>query len=298
VIAFPGRSAQTQKHARMLTRHGYGVLLFDRRGDGQSEGDPYRWDGNKDVKAALAFLQGQPDIDADRIGGLGLSLGGELLLKTAAESQALRAVASEGAGVRTIREHMDTTGAGKWLLAPQMAVTTGATAVFANHAPPPNLKDLIGRIAPRPVFLIYAPTAWARRTSTPRSTRPQANPRRSGSSPRQTTPAASTRAPPSTSGEWWASSTTRCSKPHDSGTRAQRSRSASERASPLGRARRLPGTAMKEDLLGGTLDVSARSELEEARLRVARWVGSESTKGRRLSVVAGRGDSRGVGVAA
>jgi hypothetical protein len=39
VIVFPGRSGP-QKQARMLIRHGYGVLLFDRRGEGASEGDP------------------------------------------------------------------------------------------------------------------------------------------------------------------------------------------------------------------------------------------------------------------
>ena len=39
VIAFPGRSGP-QKQARMLASHGYGVLLFDRRGEGESEGDP------------------------------------------------------------------------------------------------------------------------------------------------------------------------------------------------------------------------------------------------------------------
>jgi hypothetical protein len=33
---------------------------------------------------------------------------------------------------------------------------------------------------------------------------------------------------------------------------------------------------MKEGLLGGTLGVSSRSELEEVRLDVARWIGSES----------------------
>jgi hypothetical protein len=37
VIAFPGRS-QPAPHARMLVRHGYGVLLLDRRGEGASEG--------------------------------------------------------------------------------------------------------------------------------------------------------------------------------------------------------------------------------------------------------------------
>ena len=39
VISFPGR-AGAQRQARMLARHGYGVLLFDRRGEGESEGDP------------------------------------------------------------------------------------------------------------------------------------------------------------------------------------------------------------------------------------------------------------------
>ena len=27
--------------------------------------------------------------------------------------------------------------------------------LFSNHAPPANLEDLVGRIAPRPVFFIY-----------------------------------------------------------------------------------------------------------------------------------------------
>jgi hypothetical protein len=35
-------------------------------------------------------------------------------------------------------------------------VITAATAVFANRGPPPNLKDLVGLVSPRPVFLIHA----------------------------------------------------------------------------------------------------------------------------------------------
>jgi len=140
----------------MLIRHGYGVLLLDPRGEGESEGDPYRWGGERDVKAALAFLAGRPDVDRGRIGGLGLSLGGELLLQTAAESNGLEAVVSEGAGMRSIREHLEKPGAAKWLSVPVWATTTLATAVFSNHAPPPDLTELVSRIAPRPVFLIYA----------------------------------------------------------------------------------------------------------------------------------------------
>lgn len=139
----------------MFARHGYGVLIFDPRGTGESEGDPYRWGGERDVKAALNYLRGRPDVDPQRIGGLGLSLGGELMLQTAAETEALKAVVSEGAGIRSIREQMLKPGAGKWLSAPFWATSTAAIAVFSNHAPPPNLKDLIARVSPRPLFLIY-----------------------------------------------------------------------------------------------------------------------------------------------
>jgi len=47
-------------------------------------------------------------------------------------------------------------GARKWLSAPYWATSTAAIAVFSNHAPPPNLKDLVARISPRPQFLIYS----------------------------------------------------------------------------------------------------------------------------------------------
>jgi fermentation-respiration switch protein FrsA (DUF1100 family) len=157
VIAFPGRKGP-QKHARMLARHGYGVLLFDRRGEGASEGDPEAlgWVGDRDVEAAIAFLARRPEVERDRVGGLGLSTGGEVLLQTAALSTGLKAVVSEGAGIRSIREELDLPGVMKWALAAQWSVSTAATAVFSNHLPPPNLNDLVGRIAPRPVFLIYA----------------------------------------------------------------------------------------------------------------------------------------------
>src|SRR4029078_1306298 len=82
VISFPGRKG-TQKPARMLARHGYGVLLFDRRGEGESEGDPnaWGWNGYRDVDAAVRFLRARPDVRDNRIGGIGLSVGGEMMLE-------------------------------------------------------------------------------------------------------------------------------------------------------------------------------------------------------------------------
>jgi dienelactone hydrolase len=156
VISFPGRKG-SQKPARFLAAHGYGVLLFDRRGEGRSEGDPnaWGWEGYRDVDAAVAFLRRRPDVQRGRIGGIGLSVGGEMMLEAAARSHGLDAMISEGAGERSIREFLDMTVGDKWLAAPQFTALSAGVALFAGHAPPPSLKDLVAKIAPTPVFFIY-----------------------------------------------------------------------------------------------------------------------------------------------
>jgi dienelactone hydrolase len=156
VVVAPGRSG-TQRHARMLVRHGYGVLVFDRRGEGESDGDPnaFGWAADRDLKAAEVFLAARPDVDPQRIGGLGLSVGGETLLQAAAEERGFRAVVADGAGARSLREDLARSDRDKWGEIPTSVVITAGTALFSNQAPPPNLKGLVARIAPRSVLFIY-----------------------------------------------------------------------------------------------------------------------------------------------
>ena len=152
IAVFPGASAV--KEARMLWRNGYGVLLLDPRGQGGSQGDLVRWAGDRDLIAGAEYLRGRPDVDPGRIGGFGSSVGGEILLGAAAQSTIFSAVVSEGAGFRI--GEADLTGIEKVLFTPLKHMLTGATAVFSNHRPPRPIVDVIGSIAPRPVFLIYA----------------------------------------------------------------------------------------------------------------------------------------------
>jgi uncharacterized protein len=156
VIVFPGHEGPVP-HARMLVRHGYGVLMLDRRGEGASDGDynARGWGGEPDVEAAIDYLTRTKGVDPHRIGGLGLSVGGELLLQTAAKDPRLRAVVSEGAGKQSLNDQMQTPDVPKalrWLSA--MTVETAAGVVLANRWPPPGLAGVIPRIAPRPVLLI------------------------------------------------------------------------------------------------------------------------------------------------
>ncbi|MGZ8783349.1 MAG: alpha/beta hydrolase [Gaiellaceae bacterium] len=184
VIAFPGRSGP-QKHARMLAAHGYGVLLFDRRGEGESDGDSnlFGWGGARDIDAAVEFLQRRPDVEAGRIGGIGLSVGGELMLEAAAANPDLAAVVSEGAGTRAFSDSMqDVDGVEKWISAPGQAILTASVAVFASTLPPKQLVELVPRIT-QPLFLIWAPNGGNVETMNPEYYRLAAGPKQIWSIP-------------------------------------------------------------------------------------------------------------------
>jgi fermentation-respiration switch protein FrsA (DUF1100 family) len=157
VIVTPGRNGP-QEQARMLARHGYGVLLFDRRGEGHSEGRPnaFGWGGDRDIKGAIAFLKRR---GIERIGGIGLSVGGELMLETAAESKELDAVVSEGAGARVMGEELDQPGlpaTDRPLTALTYVFRDLAMTISANELPPKHLKTLVPQIE-QPTLLIAAP---------------------------------------------------------------------------------------------------------------------------------------------
>ncbi|MGZ8793297.1 MAG: CocE/NonD family hydrolase [Gaiellaceae bacterium] len=156
VISYPGRKGP-QKPARLLVGHGYGVLLFDRRGEGESEGDPNAlgWRGTRDLNAAIAYLRSRPDVDPDRIGGIGLSVGGEVMLQSAAETDHFKAVVSEGAGVRSVREAVHVPGAGKVMFTGIFGISTLGTMVFTSGLPPRSLTDLSAQIT-EPLFVIHA----------------------------------------------------------------------------------------------------------------------------------------------
>jgi hypothetical protein len=133
------------------------LQLLEMRGYDGSEGDPnmFGWGATRDLDAAVAWLRRRPDVRDGRIGGIGLSVGGEQMLEAAAGNAGIRAVVSEGAGVRSVREHL-LRGPRGWFTLPAEAVQTAALAVLSGTAPPPSLTELVARIAPRPILLVYA----------------------------------------------------------------------------------------------------------------------------------------------
>jgi hypothetical protein len=77
------------------------------------------------------------------------------MLQLAAETDALQAVVSEGAGVRSVREAIHVPGTDKVMFTAFSAVSTLATAVFASDLPPRGLTELSAEIT-EPLFVIYS----------------------------------------------------------------------------------------------------------------------------------------------
>ena len=78
----------------ILTRHGFGVAAVDLRGHGASGGE---WitlgrDDVRDLLLVFEHLQAKPEVDDQRIGMIGFSLGGALAVLHAAANPELRAI--------------------------------------------------------------------------------------------------------------------------------------------------------------------------------------------------------------
>jgi dienelactone hydrolase len=148
-----GDRTGSRGHAKLLARNGYGVLTYDARGTGQSEGTPngWGWEWEHDVEGAIDFLQTRPDVEDHRIGGLGLSTGADVLIEVAAKNPEMRAVVGDGATARSFADRPP-----GLLSIPFTLSMMGAGELFSGTSPGEPLTELIARAAPTPILLVAA----------------------------------------------------------------------------------------------------------------------------------------------
>jgi pimeloyl-ACP methyl ester carboxylesterase len=150
-----GSRSSMSSHTRLLARHGYGVLALDLRGHGESEGrsTSLPWVMDDDIGAAIRWLQARPDVDASRIGAVGVSMGGEVALRAAVHERDLRAMVVEGA----MGSAGDAKEAGADIASlAQLRVMSAVGDVLSGSRAGSSDGDLVARIAPRPILLISA----------------------------------------------------------------------------------------------------------------------------------------------
>jgi hypothetical protein len=148
-------------HAELLARHGYGVLVYDARGRGESDGSEnnYGWDWAKDIAGALAFLKQQEGVDPERIGALGLSTGADVLIEVAAKRDDVKALVADGAAAGSFEDGQRLNGVSAATPPAWLMFTT--IRVLSGDPPGPPLEDLIARVQ-SPTLLISAGTAIER----------------------------------------------------------------------------------------------------------------------------------------
>jgi poly(3-hydroxybutyrate) depolymerase len=142
-------------HAKLLVRHGYGVLLYDARGRGESEGtqNAWGWGWPKDVAGALAFLKARAEVDPERIGALGLSTGADVLVQVAGQRKDLKAVVADGTAAGSFEDAQRVNGI--TAITPFTLAEFTTVRVTSGSKPGPALEDMVRRIT-SPLLLISA----------------------------------------------------------------------------------------------------------------------------------------------
>jgi uncharacterized protein len=143
-------------HAKMLADHDYGVLLYDQRGSGESEGlvRSWGWADIPDVAAAINFVKGQPGIDAGRIGVLGCSIGGQIAVQAAAQQPELRAVIADAPTYSGISDLVLPDQLQEWIIWPVYPLLFQFIEWRSGVPFPGSLQKAIDQIPPRPLLII------------------------------------------------------------------------------------------------------------------------------------------------
>jgi pimeloyl-ACP methyl ester carboxylesterase len=147
-----GDRRQLLGEARALGADGFGALLVDWPGQGDSDGE-VRWgDGERaTLTAALDWLEKRADVDRTRIGAFGFSLGGYVLTQVAARDPRVKAVVLAGTPSEVSRQC-------QWQNR-RWSVLSQSAARFALQRGGMRLEDpqplaLVKSLAPRPLLVV------------------------------------------------------------------------------------------------------------------------------------------------
>ena len=170
---FPGRSRATivvshgygndqeevLPFAAFLQRAGYSVFTYDMRHRGGSGGDAITLGAleQHDLVSVVDYLVARPDVDRERIGALGVSLGGAVSVMAAARDPRIRAVVDD-CGFSDVASATDTAfehfiGLPAFPFSP-LSVTISEWRIGQSVSQSRPI-DAVGQIGPRPLLIIH-----------------------------------------------------------------------------------------------------------------------------------------------
>ncbi|HTQ04322.1 MAG TPA: alpha/beta fold hydrolase [Polyangiaceae bacterium] len=148
-----GNRASLLGVAAVLASSGHGVLTYDSRASGESEGTVATWGDREqlDVEGALDFVSRRPEVRADRLGLYGFSVGATTVALVAARDRRVAAVAL-GPTWTSLGDELKNKF-GKWGL---LSLGPAELAFRSEHVAIEELRpiDVVASIPPRPLFML------------------------------------------------------------------------------------------------------------------------------------------------
>ncbi len=142
--------------ANILAAHGYGAVMYDLRGHGESHGR-FRsggWQDVDDVAALLDYLQSDQTYDFENIAIMGFSVGGQVAIQAAAELEEISAVIADGPGTHRGDDMPHDTLFARFDATITASIIESGVTLRTGVSPPAAIIDSIADIAPRPILLI------------------------------------------------------------------------------------------------------------------------------------------------
>jgi dipeptidyl aminopeptidase/acylaminoacyl peptidase len=155
ILVHGGGESRTQMHLEMraLVERGFGVLAYDSRASGESDGDVCTKGDReqRDVTAALDFVSARPEVDPHRIGLVGFSIGASAVAMVAARDPRASAVLLNATWTTLTDEIRFKYG--------KYGALTALPALWAARHAGIDLDavrpvDHIGALAPRPLLIV------------------------------------------------------------------------------------------------------------------------------------------------
>ncbi len=152
---YDGTRVGVLPQAMMLAEAGYGVLLYDMRGHGESSPvvRSMGWADVVDVATAVTWLQSRNGVDPDRIGIFGFSTGGQVALRAAAQLQTIQAVVADGPALATNADSPPLESIGENIIKIGNGIVYKGVEWRTGFSQPEAIVDTIANIAPRPLLL-------------------------------------------------------------------------------------------------------------------------------------------------
>jgi pimeloyl-ACP methyl ester carboxylesterase len=156
---FPGNRNEVVNHLAFLHKAGFDVFAFDFRGRGESEGNTCTLGYHEvnDLLGAVRYLRERPDTKSQKIGVLGLSMGGAVCIMGAAREKEIAAVVADAPYARLDRAVNQRFRA---FLGPLAPVFRAPAQFFGERLADFKIADVsplneVAHISPRPLFLIH-----------------------------------------------------------------------------------------------------------------------------------------------